>query len=484
MAKLNVDECRDVVLESVADGVFTVDQDWRIMTFNRAAERITGVPRKEAIGRKCWNVFRSNICETQCALRETMRTARNIVNKAIYVLNTAGERIPVSISTAILKDCDGNVIGGVETFRDLTTVEELRKELTEKYSLMDIIGRSKAMRELFDLLPHVGDSDSTVLIEGASGTGKELFARAIHNLSRRRERRFVAINCGALPDTLLESELFGYRAGAFTDAREDRSGRFALAEGGTIFLDEIGNISQAMQMRLLRVLQERVYEPLGAVEPVRADVRVVAATNRNLDELVAEGTFRRDLYYRVNVVRMHLPELRNRREDIPLLLSHFIAKFNRLQGKDVVGASDDVMGILMEHDYPGNIRELENIVEHAFVLCASGIIEARHLPGDIRQAVAGRGKPISPGATLKELEAMHIVDAVRRHGGNRTAAAQELGIDPSTLFRKVKALGISLPETDGRHRRSAAQLHNASLYPPDARKSPVWRERHSLPDSS
>ncbi len=451
MAKLDADECRDVVLESVADGVFTVDHDWRIMMFNRAAERITGVPRKEAINRKCWHVFRSNICETECALRETMRTGRNIVNKAIYILNAAGERIPVSISTAILKNRDGNVIGGVETFRDLTTVEELRKELTEKYSLMDIIGRSKTMRDLFDLLPQVADSGSTVLIEGASGTGKELFARAIHNLSGRGERRFVAINCGALPDTLLESELFGYKAGAFTDAREDRPGRFALAEGGTIFLDEIGNISQAMQMRLLRVLQEKVYEPLGAMEPVCADVRIVAATNRNLDELVAEGTFRHDLYYRVNVVRMHLPELRDRREDIPLLLSHFIAKFNRLQGKDVVGVSDEVMGILMEHDYPGNIRELENIVEHAFVLCAGGIVESRHLPPSLRQAIAGRGKPVGPGATLKELEAMHIADAVRRHGGNRTAAAQELGINPSTLFRKVKALGISLPETDGRH---------------------------------
>ena len=450
MTEPDAGECRDVVLDSIADGVFTVDEEWRITTFNRAAERITGVSREEAIGRQCWHVFRSNICESGCALRETMRTGGNIVNKAIYILNAAGQRIPVSISTAILKDHDGNVIGGVETFRDLTTVAELRKELTEKYSLMDIMGRSKPMRELFDLLPQVADSDSAVLIEGASGTGKELFARAIHGLSRRRERRFVAINCGALPDTLLESELFGYKAGAFTDAREDRQGRFALAEGGTIFLDEIGNISQAMQMRLLRVLQEKEYEPLGAAEPVRADVRVVAATHRSLDELVAEGAFRRDLYYRVNVVRIGLPELRDRREDIPLLLDHFVAKFNRLQGKDVVGVSDQAMGLLMEHDYPGNVRELENIVEHAFVLCSGGLIEVRHLPPEFRQDVAGVGKPAGPGVTLRELEAVHIADAVRRHGGNRTAAARELGIDPSTLFRKVKALGISLPETDGR----------------------------------
>ena len=452
MDEVQLEKCRDVILNSIADGVFTVDKDWRITSLNRAAERITGVAREEAVGRQCWHVFRSSICESECALRSTMRTGRNIVNRAIYVLTAAGERVPVSISTAVLKDREGNVIGGVETFRDLTTVEELRKELTEKYSLMDIIGRSKATRELFDLLPQVADSDSTVLIEGASGTGKELFARAVHSLSRRRERRFVAINCGALPDTLLESELFGYKAGAFTDAREDRPGRFALAEGGTVFLDEIGNVSTAMQMRLLRVLQERVYEPLGAVEPVEADVRVVAASNRSLDELVEEGTFRRDLYYRVNVVRLRLPDLRDRREDIPLLLSHFIAKFNHLQSKDVVGVSDEVMRILMEHEYPGNIRELENIVEHAFVLCPGGLVEVRHLPTDLRRTLDGRDSPTAPGGTLKELEAMHIADAVRRHKGNRAAAARELGINPSTLFRKVKALGISLPDTDGRSR--------------------------------
>jgi len=443
-------ERRDVILNSIADGVFTVDKDWRITSFNRAAERITGVPREEALGRKCWNVFHSHLCETGCTLRETMRTGRNIVNKAIYILNAEGRRVPVSISTAILKDRNGDVIGGAETFRDLTTVEELRKELTEKYSLMDIIGRGKAMRELFNLLPQVAESDSTVLIEGASGTGKELVARAVHNLSRRSTRRFVAVNCGALPDTLLESELFGYKAGAFTDAREDRPGRFALAEGGTIFLDEIGNISAAMQTRLLRVLQEKTYEPLGSSESVRADIRVVAATNESLDELVEKGTFRRDLYYRINVVRLRLPELRDRREDIPLLLSHFIARFNRLQGKAIVGVSDEVMGILMEHDFPGNVRELENIVEHAFVLCRGGLIEMRHLPPEFRRELTGQPGLAGPAATLREFEAMHIRDAVRRHGGNRTAAARELGINPSTLFRKVKALGIVLPETDGR----------------------------------
>ncbi len=207
------------------------------------------------------------------------------------------------------------------------------------------------------------------MIEGASGTGKELFARAIHNLSPRRGKRFVAVNCGALPDTLLESELFGYKAGAFTDARQDKLGRFALADGGTLLLDEIGDVSPAMQVRLLRVLQERVYEPLGSVEPVKADVRLIAATNKDLGKLVRKGVFREDLYYRIHVIRLALPNLRDRREDIPLLVEHFIAKFNRLQGKDVVGVSDEVLARLMDHDYPGNVRELENIIEHAFVLC-------------------------------------------------------------------------------------------------------------------
>jgi len=443
----------EIILNSVADGVFTVDGDWRITTFNQAAERITGVPRDDAIGRQCWNVFRSNICETACALRETTETGRNIVNKAITICNAEGQCVPVSISTAILKDNNGNMIGGVETFRDLTVVEQLRKEITRKYSCADVIGRSPAMQQLFDILPQIAESDSTVLIEGASGTGKELFARVIHSLSPRRNGRFVAINCGALPDTLLESELFGHKAGAFTDARQDKPGRFALADGGSIFLDEIGNISQAMQVRLLRVLQERVVEPLGGVEPIKVDVRVIAATNEHLDRLVDKGVFREDLYYRINVVRLALPLLRERREDIPLLVSHFIGKFNRLQNKDVVSVSDEVMAILMEHDYPGNVRELANIIERAFVLCRTGLIETQHLPSMLRGKRYVREHGSRKRLALSEWEAIHIADAVRRHRGNRTAAARELGIDPSTLFRKIKSLRIPLPDTDGRSRK-------------------------------
>ncbi len=436
-------ETRDVILESIADGVFTVDKQYGVTTFNRAAERITGVSREDAVGRQCCDVFRSSICEGACALKETMQSGRPIVNKAIYIIDVEGRRIPISISTAILKDNQGEVIGGVETFRDLSMVEELRKELEEKYTFADIIGRNHHMQKLFDILPEVAESDSTILIVGSSGTGKELFARAIHNLSSRSEHRFVAINCGALPDSLLESELFGYKPGAFTDARKDKPGRFALAEGGTIFLDEIGDISPAMQTRLLRVLQERIFEPLGAVEPVKMNVRVIAATNKDLDQLVEKGVFRNDLYYRINVFKLALPELCDRREDIPLLVEHFITKFNRLKNKDISGVSEKVMATLMEYDFPGNIRELENIIEHAYVLCRSGLLKRQHLPPSLRNREDGHDYLHNrTGATLQELEAMHIADALRRHGGKRTAAAKELGINPSTLFRKIKSMKI------------------------------------------
>jgi transcriptional regulator with PAS, ATPase and Fis domain len=280
-----------------------------------------------------------------------------------------------------------------------------------------------------------------------------LFAQAIHNLSRRRKKRFVAINCAALPDTLLESELFGHKAGAFTDARKDKPGRFALADGGTIFLDEIGDVSPAMQVRLLRVLQERCIEPLGSLESVKVNVRVVAATNKELARLVRAGKFREDLFYRIRVVYLKLPTLRQRREDIPLLIDRLVAKFNRLQGKDIAGVSNQVLARLMEHDYPGNVRELENIIEQAFVLCRGGLIELHHLPPELRPAPADATREYHSPATLESMERILISEALRRHHGNRRRAARELGIHSTTLFRKLKSLNIEVPPTDGRHRR-------------------------------
>lgn len=441
------------ILDSINEGVFTVDLDWRITALNRAGERITGVSRQEAIGKPCCEVFRANICETNCPLRRTMSTGRPVVNATADIINRQGDRVPIRISTALLRDEQGRVMGGVETFQDLTEVRRLQKELQAKYTFEDIIGRSPVMLRLFELLPQIAASTSTVLIEGPSGTGKELFARAIHNLSPRKHQPFVAVNCAALPDTLLESELFGHKAGAFTDAKQDKPGRFARAHRGTMFLDEIGDISPAMQMRLLRVLQEKVIEPLGGIRTVPVDVRVVAATNKDLTELVKAGAFREDLYYRIRVVHLRLPELRERREDIPLLIEHLIAKLNHLQGKEITGVSPEAMACLMEHDYPGNVRELENIIEQAFVLCPTGTLDVAHLPRELRPHDSIPGDPSRP-MSLQAMERFLISETLRRRRGNRQAAAQDLGINVSTLYRKMRQFQIEPPEVDGRGKRA------------------------------
>ena len=440
---------KDIILDSITDGVFTVDEEWRVTSFNKAAEIITGIPREEAIGQPCRYVFRASICEGQCALRRTMESGKPITNLPIYFLRADGEKVTVSISTALLKDTGGNVIGGVETFRDLSSEEELKRKLTSSYTFSDIISRNHRMKEIFDVLPAISDSPATVLVEGESGTGKELVCRAIHNLSPRADGPFVAVNCGALPDTLLESELFGYRAGAFTDARTDKPGRFALAEGGTILLDEIGDVSPALQVRLLRLLQERVYEPLGAAESVKADVRVLASTNRKLAELVKEGTFRSDLYYRINVVSITIPPLRMRKEDIPLLAEHFIGHFNKLHSREIERISDSALAALYRHDYPGNVRELENAIEHAFVLCRGTVILPEHLPALFKISIGVAINENKP-STLVEIEKYAIMDALRNAKFNRLAASHKLGIHKSTLHRKIKQYGIDLPDYDGR----------------------------------
>ncbi|HOO89839.1 MAG TPA: sigma 54-interacting transcriptional regulator [Syntrophales bacterium] len=437
---------RDIILDSITDGVFTVDHEWRITSFNRSAEEITGVSREEAIGQLCKDVLKADICEKNCVLRQTLETGGSIRDKVVNIVNAAGEQIPISISTALLKDENGKVIGAVETFRDISLVEKLRKKIEEKYTFEDIISKNHRMYELFDILPDVADSLSTVLIEGESGTGKELFARAIHNLSPRKNRPLVVVNCGAMPDTLLESELFGYKAGAFTDARRDKPGRFKLAEGSTIFLDEIGDISPVLQSKLLRVLQEKTYEPLGAVKSERVDVRIITATNRNLFDMVQQGTFREDLYYRINVIKLELPPLRERKEDIPLLVDHFIKTFCSVRNKAIDGITDEALACLMSYDYPGNIRELENIIERAFILCKSKVIMLSHLPDPICGS-GGLDRSENMGITnLKDMEAVFLTNALRRNNWNRLKTAKELGIHKSTLFRKIKSLGLDIPK--------------------------------------
>ena len=439
----------DSILESISDGVFTVDQDWRITSFNRAASKITGIPREEAMGRFCSDVFRSSMCEADCALRKTLRSGKPAIGRSCYIIDSNGRRIPISVSTAVLKDGQGRIAGGAETFRDLTELEELRQELKVRSHVGNLVSLSPVMQKVFEVIPAVAASPSTVLILGETGTGKELVARTIHELSPRKDGPFTAVNCGALPDALLESELFGYKAGAFTGANRDKPGRFALAKGGTLFLDEIGEVSPALQVKLLRVLQDRVYEPLGSVRSEKADVRVIAATNRDLSGLVKKGLFREDLYYRINVVRLELPPLRKRKEDIPSLAEHFITRFNRLQEKAVQGLTSEALSLLMAHDWPGNIRELENAVERAFILCSKGSIGVCHLPEELTVRYCDSTMPSSMRSARDTLEALTIRKALERNKGSRIAAARELGIHKSTLFRKIRKLGVSRAGKEG-----------------------------------
>lgn len=429
-----------VILNSIADGVFTIDHESRITYMNKAAEQITGFSSKEAIGHYCFDIFRADICQNQCALKKTLQTKKEIINLPATIIKKGGQKVPISISTAVLRDEKGRIIGGVETFRDLSTIEELKKELSEKYTLGDIISKNHQIHRIFNILPNIAESDSTVLIQGPSGTGKELFAKAIHHLSHRKEKPFIKVNCGALPDTLLESELFGYVKGAFTDAKKDKPGRFALANGGTIFLDEVGDMSPALQVKLLRVLQEKEYEPLGATTTKKTDVRIIAATNKDLSLLVKEGKFREDLFYRLNVVKIELPPLSQRREDIPLLIQAFIQKFNAKFGKQILGVTDRAMKIFLNHDYPGNIRELENIIEHAFVLCTGNQIDIDHLPRELVMSTepTSSASPISEAHPLERAEAEVLERVLNKHKGNRTQAARELGISRATLWRKMK----------------------------------------------
>ncbi|MFH1436871.1 MAG: sigma 54-interacting transcriptional regulator [Pseudomonadota bacterium] len=432
-----------MILDSIADGVFTVDLDWNIRTFNAAAERIAGIDRQRAIGRKCFDVLRANVCQGACPLKKTMSTGKENIDLKVNIMNAEGKVIPVGITTAVLKDEKNRVVGGVETFRDLSVIERLRKEITGQYTREDIISKNPGILKILDTLPDIACSDAAVLIEGPSGTGKELIARAIHNLGGRKRGPFTAVNCAAIPETLLESELFGYRKGAFTDAKKNKPGRYAMAEGGTLLLDEIGDVPPAIQVKLLRVLQEGEYEPLGATKPVKTDARIISASNRNLKKLVREGRFREDLYYRLNVVRITLPPLKNRREDLPLLVEHFINVFNLKTGKAISGLSSGAGDILMRYDYPGNVRELENIIEHAFVLCHGGKITVACLPEDIVDAQGKESRECEPaGDYLAHAESRAILQALHHNGGSRVKTARELGINKSTLWRKMKKYGL------------------------------------------
>ena len=425
-----------LILDSITDGVFTVSSDLKITSFNRAAEKITQVKRYEAIGRRCYEVMRAEICESRCCIKMTIANKKPCENVPVYIVRADNKHIPISVSTNILYGSQGEVLGGVETFRDLSEIHALRRAYHLKHSFEDIISKNHKMLQLFGILPQVAESRSTVLIQGASGTGKELFARAIHNHGPHKKAPFVAVNCGALPESLIESELFGYKAGAFTDAKQDKPGRFAAAGHGTLFLDEIGDIAPATQVRLLRALENRSYSPLGSNENVKFQARIIAATHRDLKKWVQKKKFRQDLYFRINVVQLSLPKLAARKEDIPLLVQRFIERFNISTGKRIMGISQNALAALVLHDWPGNVRELENAIEHAFVLCRSDLIRRSHLPESFHQST----DPESPAATLtlQEIEKQAILNALVRNHWRRMATTRELGIDKSTLRRKIQ----------------------------------------------
>lgn len=437
----------EVILDSIADGVLTVDNQMVITAFNRSAQQITRVPREEAIGRKCFEVMRGEMCESECCIKTTMETGERCNNIPVYILRADNKRIPVSVTTSILRNERGTPIGAVEVFRDLSEIHTLRQAYRRIHRFEDIVSKNHRMMKLFSVLPMVASSRSTVLIEGASGTGKELVAKAIHNQSGDREAPFVAVNCGALPETLIEAELFGYHAGAFTDAKRNKPGLFAMAGEGTLFLDEIGDISPSTQVRLLRVLQNRTYTPLGSNEVCTLKARVIAATHQSLKALVEAKHFREDLYYRINVIRLSLPNLAERKEDIPILAEHFVEKFNSLTGKHIVGVTDEALAAFALHDWPGNIRELENAIEHAFILCNDKFIDLPHLPETI---VPRPAKLIGAGTlTLQDIEKRAIAEALIRNNGRRMATARELDIHKNTLRRKVQAYNLEGVETSG-----------------------------------
>jgi len=437
------------IVETMMDGLMVVDADGMIVAVNQATEQITGFTREELIGSPC-TILNCDNCSARsipgkgfvCDLFETNKMEK----RKCTLVRKDGERLQIMKKSSILIGKDGRVSGGVETLMDLSEIVRRDQQIARLSSVLKgkdrfhgIIGKTRVMRDLFDLITDAAQSDAPIIIYGESGTGKELVAAAIHRLGKRREGPFVKVNCAALSETLLESELFGHVKGAYTGADKTRKGRFELAHKGDIFLDEIGDIPPSMQVKILRVIQEKELERVGDSTPVKVDVRIISATHRNLEDMIQREKFRDDLFYRLNVIPIRLPPLRDRKEDLPLLIEHFLEE-NRLKtGKDIGGISNEAMEHLLAYRWPGNIRELVNALEYAFVVCRGASIEAAHLPEGITGA---KETPKTTRARPGKGELEVVLNALRRTGGKKAEAAKLLGISRQALWKKTMKLGI------------------------------------------
>ena len=425
------------ILNSLAEGVLTVDKNFKISFFNRAAELISGFQKDEVIGQFCKYVFKCELCQIQCPIGLVLESGNDIYEYNSSIEVKAGSRKPIRLNAAILKNSDNEPVGGVISFRDLSELIKLRRETISPSNFYGIIGHSKSMQEIFGLIQEIAESDATILIQGESGTGKELVANAIQATSLRKGKQFLKVNCSVFPQNLLASELFGHVKGAYTDAFKDRPGRFELANGGTLFLDEVAEMPLQTQIQLLRVLQEGTFERVGESSTRKTDVRVISATNINIKKALEEGKLREDLFYRLNVIPIYVPALRERREDIPYLIKHFIEDFSKIYKKDVKDIDDDALEVFMNYSWPGNVRELENAIEYLIVRSKDNKnISLNNLPSSFKNTSA-----IQHPEAIQELRndnTSQLVKLLEKHHWNKTKVAQELGIGRTTLWRMLK----------------------------------------------
>ena len=433
---------KDDILDSLAEGIFTVNKEFKINFFNKAAEKITGYNREEVMGKFCKHVFKSRLCFHDCPIAMILKTKKNIYDFDSEMHLQSGDKIPIKLNAAVLYNDDKEPSGGIISFRDICDLEVIRKNLVKDSHFHGVIGKSKQMRDIFDLIDEIADSDAPVMIHGESGTGKEMIANAIQMVSGRRDNPFIKVNCSVFPPHLLSSELFGHVKGAFTDAFKDRPGRFELADGGTIFLDEVAEMPSQMQRQLLRVLQEGTFERVGESVTRKVNVRVISATNLNLQEALKTGILREDLFYRLNVIPIEIPPLRERMDDLAPLVNHFLKKFSLLYKKEILDIDDNALDLLQNYSFPGNIRELENAIEYAFVRTAnSSSISFTKLPANIKYLASSNNNAhyISSSPLSKKTE---LISLLEKHHWNKTKAAQELKIGRTTLWRRLKDLGI------------------------------------------